>query len=104
MNTEDPHVMEIVTFRLTADTDPVAFRQAAKAVDVLLKDRGTAVSRALVADDDDLWTDIIEWTSMAEAKAAAEELVTDPAFAPFGAMIDGATVNMRHAVLQHQME
>ena len=104
MNTEEPHVMEIVSFRLKADADPVAFRTAAKAVDSLLHARGTAVSRALVLDDDDLWTDIIQWTSMAEAKAAAEELVKNPVFAPFGAMIDGTSVLMRHAPVQHQME
>ena len=78
MNTEDTNVMEIVTFRLKADADPVAFRNAAKAVDTLLHARGTAVSRALVVDDDGLWTDIVEWTSIAEAKAAAEELGQRP--------------------------
>ena len=104
MNTETPHVMEIVSFRLNTNADPTAFRHAARAVDKLLRNRGTAISRSLVVDDDDVWTDIIEWTSMAEAKAAAEDLVKDPLFAPFGAMIDGETVNMRHAPVQHQME
>jgi hypothetical protein len=104
MNTETAHVMEIVTFRLKADADPVAFRTAAKGLDRLLHSRGTAVSRALVVDDDDVWTDIIQWTSMEEAKAAAEELVKDPAFAPVGAMIDESSVKMRHAPVLHQME
>lgn len=108
MITETPadtpqHVMEIVSFRLKAGTDPDAFRQAAKAIDTLLSWRGTALSRALVVDDQDVWSDIIEWTSMDEAKAAAEELVQDPIFAPLGAMIDETTINMRHAPVQHQM-
>lgn len=103
MNQADQHVMEIVSFRLKTGTDTEAFRQAAQAIDALLSYRGTAVSRSLVVDDDDVWTDMIEWTSMDEAKAAAEELVKDPLFAPLGAMIDETTINMRHAPVQHQM-
>ena len=103
MTQPDQHVMEIVSFRLKAGTDPMAFHKAAEAIDTLLSYRGTAVSRSLVMDDEDVWTDIIEWTSMEEAKAAAEELVKDPLFAPLGAMIDETTINMRHAPVQHQM-
>jgi len=97
-------VMEIVSFRLNDGVDPEEFRKAASAIDKLLQDRGTASTRTLVVDEDGLWTDIVEWTSMEEAKSAAEELVKDPLFAPLGAMIDGTTVNMRHALVQHQME
>ncbi len=98
------HVMEIVSFRLTDGADAGAFRAAASKLDGLLRDRGSAVARTLVMDEDGLWTDIVEWTSMDEAKSAAEELVKDPLFATFGAMIDGPSVQMRHAPVQHQME
>ena len=97
-------VMEIVSFRLNEGVSDDDFRQAASAIDSLLRDRGTASERRLVVDDDGLWTDIIEWTSMEEAKSAAEELVKDPLFAPLGAMIDASTVNLRHASVQHRME
>ena len=100
----DTPVMEIVTFRLNAGVAADDFRQAASAIDQLLRQRGTAASRRLVVDEDGLWTDIIEWASMAEAKSAAEDLVQDPLFAPLGAMIDAGTVQMRHAPVQHQME
>lgn len=97
-------VMEIVSFRLNVGVSPEDFRQAADAIDSLLRDRGTASARRLVMDDDGLWTDIIEWSSMDEAKAAAEHLVKDPLFAPLGAMIDGTSVQMRHAPILHRME
>ena len=97
-------VMEIVSFRLNPGVEAEDFRNAASAVDSLLRARGTASARRLVVDDDGLWTDIIEWASMAEAKSAAEDLVQDPLFAPFGAMIDPSTVNLRHAPVQHRME
>ena len=80
-NTPTP-VMEIVSFRLNAGVETQEFRQAASAIDSLLRARGSASDRRLVVDDDGLWTDIIEWTSMAEAKTAAEELVQHPLFAP----------------------
>ncbi len=104
MNTNMTHVMEIVSFRLKDGVDVEDFRIAASAIDRLLHDRGTASARTLVVDEDGLWTDIVEWTSMEEAKSAAEELVQDPLFLPLGAMIDGDTVQMRHAPVQHQME
>jgi hypothetical protein len=109
MNTPMPidapqHVMEIVSFRLNPDADPTAFEAAARAIDTLLHKRGTVASRSLVVDENGLWTDIVEWTSMEEAKAAAEELVKDPLFAPLGTMIDAQSVTMRHAPIQHQME
>ncbi len=103
MKNGETRVMEIVSFRLNEGVDAEEFRQAAKAIDSLLHGRGTATARTLVVDDDGLWTDIVEWSTMEEAKSAAEELVKDPLFAPLGAMIDGASVQMRHAPVQHQM-
>ncbi len=98
------HVIEIVSFRLIDGADPGAFRDAARKLDGLLQDRGSAVARTLAVDEEGLWTDIVEWTSMDEAKSAAEDLVKDPLFATFGAMIDGPSVHLRHAPVQHQME
>ena len=96
-------VMEIVSFRLREGVNPDEFQKAVKAIDTLLHQRGTASARTLVVDDEGLWTDIIQWQSMAEAKFAAEELIKDPLFAPLGAMIDGDTVQMRHAPVRHQL-
>ncbi len=103
MRNGETRVMEIVSFRLNDGVDAEEFRKAAEAIDTLLQGRGTATARTLVVDDDGLWTDIVEWSTMEEAKSAAEELVKDPLFGPFGAMIDGASVQMRHAPVQHQM-
>ena len=103
-DTENTPVMEIVNFRLQDGTNPEDFRAAARALDDLLRERGTASARTLVCDADGLWTDIVQWRNMDEAQSAAEELVKDPAFAPFGAMIDPGSVQMRHAAVHHQME
>ncbi len=99
----DP-VLEIVTFRLVDGTDQKGFLKAAAGTQAALKDQGALVRRVLTVDDDGLWTDVVEWTSMDAALTAAETVTRHPDFAPFGAMIDGASVNMRHAHIRWRMD
>ena len=97
-------VLEIVTFRLAGGTDPKTFLKAAAGTEAVLRDQGALIRRILTVDADGLWTDVVEWTSMEEALAAAETVTQHPDFAPFGAMIDGASVNMRHAHIRWRMD
>ena len=100
----DTHALEIVTFRIADGTQASAFAAAAGALEPLLKAQPGFVSRRLGVDERGLWTDVVEWRSMPEALLAAETLVREAAFAPFAAMIDTASVEMRHATLQHRLE
>ena len=100
----DTPVLEIVSFRVVQGTDTADFLNAARATEAMLHDRGALVRRFLTVDDNGLWTDVIEWTSMDEALAAAEAVMQHPDFAPFGSMIDGSTVQMRHAPILWRME
>lgn len=93
----DGPVVEIVTFRLLPGSDSGAFRQAAAQTDALLAANPAYGLRVLTRDDDGLWTDIVRWSSLAAAQVAALGLMADPAAAPFMAMIDPASVRMRHA-------
>ena len=97
-------VMEIVSFKLTQDADETAFLAAARDTEAMLRARGSLIRRFLVKDESGLWTDIIEWTSMEEALSAAEAVMQEPDFAAFGAMIDGTTVDMRHAPILWRMD
>lgn len=97
-------VLEIVTFRTVNGTDPGAFLSAARGTEAMLRDRDALIRRFLTVDDTGLWTDVIEWASMEEALAAAEAIMQSPEFAPFGAMIDATTVEMRHAPILWRME
>lgn len=92
----DP-VSEIVTFRLMDGADAKTFAQAAEHMTPLLQKTGAALSRTLSADPDGVWTDHITWRSLDDAKAAAAEIMAEPAAAPFMQMIDPDTVVMRHA-------
>lgn len=97
-------VAEIVTFRLLSGTDPVAFVEAARALEPKLRATGHVLGRTLSADEDGTWTDHITWTSLAVAKQAATEMMADPAAAPMLQMIDPEGVSMRHAKIHYQQE
>lgn len=93
----DTPVVEIVTFRLIAGADEAAFRQAAAATDAVLAANPAYGARVLTRDPSGLWTDLVHWSSLGAAQAAAEEMMTNAAFGPFIAQVDPATIQMRHA-------
>lgn len=96
-------VAEIVTFRLNpgVEADDVI---AAGAGTMAALDRYQSITaRYLTVDEDGLWTDIVIWSDLATALKAADEVMAHPDFAPFGAMIDPASVTLRHAAIGWQM-
>ena len=97
-------VLEIVTFRLSDGTDRADFLEAARGTEAMLRERGALVRRFLTVDADGLWTDVIEWTSHDAALAAAEAVMSEPAFQPFMAMVDPTDVDMRHAAILWRMD
>jgi len=100
----DSPVMEIVTFRLVAETSDTTFLAAAQGTATSLKEQPGFLGRSLTRSDDGLWTDHVLWSSMAAATAAAKAMMAEPAFAPFMALIDGPTVTMRHDPLLWRMD
>jgi hypothetical protein len=95
--------IERVTFRLNPGTDRAAFLAAAKATETVVRRQPGFLARMLTEADDGTWADIVTWASHAEALAAAETVMADPDFAPFGAMIDGPSVSMSHSTLVWQL-
>ncbi|MEL7026216.1 MAG: hypothetical protein AAGO57_03160 [Pseudomonadota bacterium] len=99
----DP-TLEIVTFRLIPAANTADFVTAAQGTEAWLKRTQAVVARSLSVDDTGLWTDAVTWRSKADALKAAEEAMNRPEFAPFMALIDADTVDMRHAQILWQME
>jgi hypothetical protein len=93
-------VVEIVTFRLRAGSDPQAFAAAAARLTPVLRQTGAAQTRTLSGPTDGLWTDHITWSSLDAARAAAQTVVAHPEAAEFLAMINPDGVTMRHAPVQ----
>jgi hypothetical protein len=96
--------LETVAFHLVPGTDPAAFLAAARGTEAALRRQPGFLSRMLTRGDDGTWTDLVLWASHPEALAAAEAVMSDPAFAPFGAMIDMAGARMSHAPLVWRMD
>ncbi|WP_226780575.1 hypothetical protein [Oceaniglobus trochenteri] len=94
-----PTAIEIVTYRLKPGVDPAQHLQHAMGTRDGVAARAGFRRRQLSCDDTGLWTDHIEWASLADARAAAQSLGDIPGFAAFGADIDDASVDMRHATL-----
>ncbi len=99
----DAPVMEIVTFRLNPGMTDAAFLTAAKGTEAMVAAQPGFVRRSLLRDDAGLWTDTVEWQSITAAHTAAEILMADPAFAPFGGAIDMTSLSMRHVPILWQM-
>lgn len=87
-------VLEVVEFRITGDHD--ALREAARGMETWLRAQPGFRWRRLCVLDDGACLECIEWADMASAKAAAETIMKEPSAGPMMAMIDGASVVMRH--------
>ena len=100
----DAPCVEVVTFRLLPGADEAAFLVAARATEVPLREQPGFLRRRLVQGADGQWTDWVEWRDAASAHSAAEVMMAEPAFGPFMAMIDPASVVMRHDTLTFAMD
>jgi hypothetical protein len=99
----DP-VLEVVGFRLIPGTTDAAFLAAAHATEVPLRRQPGFLSRQLTRAGDGTWTDHVSWASLPQARAAAKAMMADPAFAPFVALIDPASMQMRHDAILWRMD
>lgn len=96
----DQHVMEIVRFSPVSGATSASLVEAARGMETWLAAQPGFVGRRLGRSNDDTWVDWIEWSDMASAKAAAAKITDAPATAAFLAMIDMATVEMRHSFIE----
>jgi len=101
----DPRaVAEIVTFRLAAGVSEMAFLAAARNMEGIVARAPGFLGRRLSSTGDGAWTDHVVWASMAQAKAADEALMANPAAMPFLQAIDHDSIEMRHETILLQME
>lgn len=93
------HVIESVQFAFQPGTSADAFQQAlAASSSFLLKQKGF-VARRLSVTEDGHYLDHVEWTTRADAEAAASAFMKEPALLPFMQMIDPTNMIMGHHVL-----
>jgi hypothetical protein len=96
-------VMEIASFRLMPSVSDADFLSAAQATEAVVAAQPGFLRRSLLRDDQGIWIDMVTWQSLPLAQTAAETVVADPAFAPFGAAIAMESLSMRHLYILWQM-
>jgi hypothetical protein len=99
----DP-VLEVVSFHLTPGTTDAAFIIAARATEGPLRRQPGFLSRQLTRSENGTWTDHVTWASLPQAMSAASAMMEDPAFGPFMALIDPASLQMRHDTILWRMD
>jgi hypothetical protein len=100
----DGPVLEVVSFRLIPGTPEADFLAAARATEPPLRLQRGFLSRQLTRSANGTWTDHVAWASLPMALAASEAMMAEPAFQPFMALIDGASLQMRHDQILWQVD
>ena len=96
-------VAEIVTFRITEDTTPEAFTEAAAETRAFVEAAPGFLARTLTQGENGTWTDYVLWASMDDAKAAAASFGSHPSTQAVIRAIAPGTVEMRHEHVRWQM-
>ncbi|MBM7070379.1 hypothetical protein [Actibacterium sp. 188UL27-1] len=102
-DTQTAQVVEVVEFRLAEGADQDKFMDAVDTLEAsFLCNAPGYVSRTLTQSENGLWLDMVYWTSLDEALAAADAIILDESAIPFMQAIDPASINMAHwSIVSH---
>lgn len=90
-------VYELVTFKLAPGATPEALRARAAEADPHIRRFPGLLSRELLHDPaTGEWMELCRWASLDQALAAAEKVMGMPEFAPYFALMDPASIALRH--------
>lgn len=92
-------IIETVTFRAIAGSDPQAIATASDGLVSFLARQKGFLSRRLSLGDDGVWLDHVHWADMESAQAASKAVMEAPEAGAFMSLIDMETVTMRHDTL-----
>lgn len=88
--------LEVVIFKANVGTADEQMIAAAKKVQSVIERMPGNINRNFGKTESGEWVDAVMWDSMESAKSAAESIMSIPEFKPFGSLIDGSSVQMRH--------
>jgi len=88
--------LEIVIFKAVEGVTSEQMVEAATRVQPVIEKMSGNISRYFGKTESGEWVDTVLWDSMESAKAAARSITTIPEFKPFGSLIEGKSVQMRH--------
>lgn len=89
-------VIELVVFRAKEGTSRDAVTAAALAITPIIQKMEGYIGREFGATDDGQYADIVRWSSMDNAKKAAEAVMQIPACGAFFSLIEESTMQFLH--------
>ncbi len=89
-------VIELVTFRAKEGVKAQLIAKAANDMEAFLHSQEGFIYRSLSHDEDNLWHDIVYWSSQEAANKASDNFMQHPQCQDLMAHIDPDTVRMRH--------
>ena len=93
-------ILEFVTFRRSEDRTEEEFEMACQGIEEYLAACPGFLGRQLYRTaPEDLWIDLVFWSDLLNAEAAADGLRDDPRAGPFLECIEPDSVTLRHASL-----
>jgi hypothetical protein len=95
----DTKIIETVTFKLAEGADEKSFRESLAATFDFASSCDGFLRRALSRGPEDLWQDMVEWSSKEAAESAGKAFMNDPRNTAFMQSIDPSSVKMRHGEL-----
>ena len=100
-----PAVLEAVRFRLNEGVSEADFLAAAAKSDDFIQRQPGFIKRILARTEEGEWMDLLEWESMAAARAAFEKFnPEDPSLAAFTTAINFKSTTMTHYTPRHRCE
>ena len=94
-------VIEIVRLRPASGVDEEAFLAAGDRFELdYMRHRPGFIRRTLLRGDDGDWAVLVDWESIADAEASMAAFPTDAASAPFNAVLDPTTFEMKRYVVE----
>ncbi len=90
-------VIEIAQFKLVNDVaDQDFLREAEHVQHAFLEKQPGYTDRELLKDEEGQWVDVLHWKTTAQAQAAAQAMLQEPACQGFITLIDPQSVKMLH--------
>jgi hypothetical protein len=96
--TATPKVLELVVFKLGEGVSRERLLGTVDAVSAWAQEQPGFISRELSYDPEgDRWIDLVQWETMQDAHAAAEQAMSSESCAPMFGLIDPESTLMIHA-------
>lgn len=99
MNTTSKTAIELVIFKAKPACTTEEVLKAMQSLNAILKQYNGFIKRSLALSEDGLWTDIVYWESMEEAKQAGKDIMQNEVALKAFSVIDEKQMQFYHFTL-----